>query len=188
MSPLRATFLAIFLSSVAALAAEDAAAPRSTSLAQEKGYLLSDSGQWRTRNRDFEPGTEQPKEFGLNYRWGPHRKHIVGELIGIGESGGTAVYATVYFTFNPVSQQVHADLVSWDGTLGPAIDRRIDANHRVIEGVFYKPDGTVTSNRHTFELIDSHSYISRSYDLNDEGAWELKREETWRQLRKEESN
>ena len=163
------------------IALQDAAVPNP--LEVEKGYLLSGSGKWRAPNPDYEPGGQQPKQFGINYRWGPHKKHIIGEIIGVvDEEKGKAVYASVYIMYNPVTEDIDVNLVGWDGAYGPAKERRIDDKNRIVEALLFQPNGVVKANRHTYELIDENTYIIRVLEPNDEGTWTRVREETWRQL------
>ena len=183
-APIRYSLIMLVWLALSPFPAPAQAEPASNPLETEKGYLLTESGQWRTANPDYEPDSDQPRDFGINYRWGPHRKHIIGEIVGISEKG-TAVYASVYIFFNPVTAKIHIDLIGWDGTFGPAEERRIDATHRVVEALLYQPNGTVQANRHTYELIDSDTYIIRVFEPDQSGRWVLKKEETWRQLASE---
>jgi hypothetical protein len=152
-----------------------------TSLEVEKGYFLSGSGNWRTPNPAYKPGSDEPREFGLEYRWGPHRQSILGEIVGVGPKG-RAVYASLFYVFNPVTHRVMVSMASWDGTVGPAEERRVDDRTRVIDALLYKPDGTVTPSLHVFELLSPDEYRLIQQEWKRGEGWVEVRNETWRQI------
>lgn len=72
-------------------------------LASQVGHLLTGSGRWRASNPEYEPGSDEPVQYAMNYRWGPYRRHVVAEIVSIYEGGKREKDWSLYTTHNPVT-------------------------------------------------------------------------------------
>lgn len=150
------------------------------------GAML-EGGEWRTPNPGFSDPETTPREFALRWRWGPHHQHIQGDLLGIfdREDGDAEVlYWTLYLMHNPVTDEVTALQVGWDGSIATGPVSLTADGHVVLNQLLYNADGTVKAIRHQ-EIMeeDGNRYRSNVFERGDGGDWVLKREWTW--VRKE---
>ncbi len=143
---------------------------------------LIDGGEWRTPNPD-RADENQPDSFALRYEWGPHRRHMVGELVGIfAERGGEREvrYWTLYMFYNPASREARAMQVGWNGAIADGV-AFVDADGRVvIEQTLQAPDGSTSEIRHV-ETFDAsgESYRAEVFGRDADGEWQPMREWLW---------
>ncbi len=155
-------------------------------LASHMAHMMEGSGDWRTPNPDHDPKNKKsPVEFSVQWKWGPNKKHIVGELTGVFENGTTAQYQSMYTIYNPVTQRVIMQQVGWNGTymLGDASVRMVPLSIGDSENVdmtAYAPDGTAKHTRHKATIVDRNTHQIDLYEKDENGVWLLKREWTWR--------
>lgn len=153
-----------------------------TALGEHVGFLMTGSGQWRSPNPAYQPGKDIEQFYGMNYRWGPNRQHIVGEIVSYFDDGRERKEWTLFITHNPVTgiaylEQTGAGGVYFRGELGTAANGRHSQT-----GLIYMPNGTVKSVRDEIEIIDDSSYISHVFERDEKGTWTQVREWTWRQV------
>ena len=173
--------------SAAAGAAEPEKTRTQTAIENAAGPLMDDV-EWRTPNPDFSDPATTPKDYAVRFRWGPYKQHIVGELVGVYETAKgpkEAQYWSFMTYHNPVTDEVTAMQISWDGSLGVGpVTRRADGA-TVIEQIFYNADGAMKFVRHEeFIAKGADSYESKVYERDETGAWKLKREWTWTRVKK----
>ncbi|NNF60436.1 MAG: hypothetical protein HKN06_03790 [Gammaproteobacteria bacterium] len=147
-------------------------------LERQVGHLLAGSGRWRAPNPDFSPGSGTEKFYGMNYRWGPHRQHVIGEIVSIYEDGRQTKDWSKYIIFNPVTEKVYMQQtgsrgVYFEGELGEQDGRKVHA------GLIYIPNGTLKSVRDEIEIIDDNTFVSHVFERDASGGWTKKRQWTW---------
>jgi hypothetical protein len=166
------------------LANTDEGATRTQAVMEEVWGAMVEAGEWRTRNPDFSDARTTPEEFALRWRWGPHRQHVVGELLGVfdtAEGEKTALYWSLYAWHNPVTGEVTALQIGWDGSMAVGPMRRADDGRILVDQILYGSDGTSKALRHEEVLHpDGDAYDSNVYEQDDAGEWELKRRWVWR--------
>lgn len=148
-------------------------------IAEHAGFLLAGSGRWRAPNPDYTTGSEDEQFYGMNYRWGPHRQHVVGEIVSIYADGREAMDWSLFMTWNPVTgqavlEQTGANGVYFRGELGKTKDGR----HKQ-QGLIYLPNGEVKSVRDEIEVLDSRRYRSHVFERDQNGGWKKVRVWTW---------
>ena len=92
-------------------------------------HLLSGSGQWRAPNPDYQEGGKAPKQYALNYRWGPHRQHVIGEIVSIyadDQQERQEKDWSLYITHNPVTGR---DVVGANRPCRAVLSRRAGSGH-----------------------------------------------------------
>ena len=179
-------FAAISISAVAPVNAQDASeAP--PFLDPYVGDNIR-GGEWRSSNPDYEPGSDQPAEYGLRYDWGPYKQHMTGELLGIypsDEGEKEILYWTLYAFWNPVTKVVTALQINWNGSTGDGTMSLGENGEVIIEQIFFGIDGSETHMRHVeFMAPDKQSFLSVVHEKDDKGEWVLKDEWTWKQTAK----
>lgn len=151
----------------------------SEALAEHVGFLMKGSSRWRSPNPDYEPGGEAPQYYGMNYRLGPHGRHVQAEIMSLFADGREQREWWIYITHNPVTgqswmEQTGANGVYFRGELG-----KLENGRHVHAGVVYMPNGTARSVRDEIEMIDESSYRSHVFERTADGAWQKAREWTW---------
>jgi len=149
------------------------------------GHMLEGSGHWRTPNEDFDPGDPNGFErFGADFRLSEDRSHVIAEITGHTADNRRAVFWTIYFFYNPVTEEVISAQVSWNGTYlegREAIDpdgvgfgevQRSDQIH-------YNPDGTMSIQRHDIVPVDTNTHTTQTYTRGDDGSWQPENYRTW---------
>jgi len=149
-------------------------------------HHLTGSARWRSPNPAFRPGDERrPQEFGVSWRWGANRQHLIGEVTGHYADGRTAQYHTIYVFYDPVSKQVLTQQIGWDGsylsgssqlraqTLAPGQTETIDMTVRPMQG-------DPSENRHEVTPLDAESLLTRVYVRSPGEEWRLESTSTWR--------
>ena len=174
------TLLTVFLHP--GLAADDAPASRTHSALTVLFGQLIDGGEWRTPNPDYDDANDAAKEYILRYRWGPHRQHMVGELLGHFEAAGgptEILFWSLYAIHNPVTDEVRVSQVGSNGALAtgriwPAGDKH------VIEQILYAPEGSMKALRHEEAFAtDGESFTSQVFERDDRGGWKKVRDWVW---------
>jgi len=150
-------------------------------IARDVAHLLSGSGQWRAPNPDYVPDGTMPKEFGMNYRWGPHGQHVVAEIISIYADGRQGRDWLLYIIHNPVlgvttlEQTGNAGLY-FRGQMGEAGE-----GEHVETGLIYFDNGKVKSVRDRNVMLDEDTRLARVDERDETGAWRQVRDWTWKQ-------
>ena len=119
----------------------------------------------------------------MHYRWGPHRNHVICEIVGIHEDGREETAFTLYFFYFPVTEEVTqvqsgARGLYFEGTL----DLTDDGRH-FQGGLIFWPNGTIKSVRDEVVVIDRDTYVSHVFERDEEGGWVQVREWTWKQVK-----
>ncbi len=144
------------------------------------GYALTGSGQWRAPNPEYEPGSDKPKDWGMHYRWGTHKKHVICEIVGVYADGREETAFTLYFFYNPVTEEVTQ---VQSGVRGLFFEGRVDVaedGRHYQGGLIYFPNGTIKSVRDEVVVVDSNTYISHVFERDEDGDWVQVREWTWK--------
>lgn len=156
------------------------AAPTPGALAQSAGFLVEGDGRWRAENPDYDPDGDAGRYYGMNFRWGPHGQHIVGEIISIFDDGTTEKHWSLYLTYNPVT---HTAILEQTGASGVYFrgEMRVDGDDRRTQtGLVYLPNGNARSVRDEIDIVDDRTYVSRVFERDEAGGWRLARTWTWR--------
>lgn len=175
----------VWLAAAFGVEAAQGANPEPTPLEIHMGHLLHGSGEWRTPNEDYNP--EDPNgiaQYGADYRLAADRSHVIAEVTGVTEDGRRAVFWTIYFFYNPVTEEVVSAQIGWNGTLlegreafdadGVAFGetQRFDQLH-------FNFDGTVSISRHDLVPLDATTHTTQTYSRGEEGRWEPQNFRTW---------
>jgi hypothetical protein len=181
------TLLGVFVIFVSAggyaLAQDDT--PRNSPLEIHLGHMLEGSGQWRTPNHDRDPGDPNGFEtFGADFRLSENRSHVIAEITGNTANGRRAVFWTIYFFYNPVTEEVISAQVSWNGTYLEGRES-VDPDgvdygevHRS-DQIHYNPDGTMSIQRHDIMPLDANTHTTQTYTRGDDGSWQPENFRTW---------
>lgn len=150
-------------------------------LAPHVAHLLSGSGRWRADNPDYESNGDEPRQYGMNYRWGPHRQHVVAEIVSLYDDGRQEKEWSLYITHNPVTggtalEQTGRVGLYFRGELGTEA-----SGHHVENGLIYLPNGMVKSVRDRNVMLDADTRRAHVYERDASGGWKQVREWTWRQ-------
>jgi len=149
------------------------------------GHMLAGSGQWRTPNEDY--NAEDPNgfsHFGADYRLSDDGSHVISEIVGIARENRRAVFWTIYFFYNPVTEEVVSTQVSWNGTYleghEPARTEGLQfgETHRS-DQIHYNPDGTMSIQRHEIIPVDAITHTTQTYDRDESGSWRPLNFRTW---------
>ncbi|WP_425410926.1 hypothetical protein [Hyphococcus sp.] len=144
--------------------------------------------EWLTPNPDYEPGGQQPKDWGVRYRWGPYKQHVTGELFGVflpsdDSSGGETrevQYWTLYAFYNPVTKMGSALQVNWTGSFADGDMYLDDTGRLVMDQTFFGVDGSAKEVRHLFVMDESgESHSADVYEKNESGEWVKMRDWVW---------
>lgn len=160
---------------------EAASAPRSAFDAYAR-YLAAGSGQWRAPNPDYEPDSGEPAQFGMHYRWGPHRQHLAGEIVSVYPDGRVSKDWSLYLTRNPVTDEIVLEQTGKRGVYFRGELRKSGDGEYHEYGLIYLPNGTVKSVHDRVEIVDADTRVSHVYDRADDGRWRKVREWTWRRV------
>ena len=146
------------------------------------GHFLTGSGEWRAPNPDFKRGGPEPEQFGINYKWGPYKQHVIAEIISIYEGGRVEKDWSLYFIANPVTEKAYIFQTGKSGVYFQG-EMGTDENGRHTQtGLIYIPNGTVISVRDETDSIDDNTHVSHVFERDETGGWKKVREWTWRQL------
>lgn len=157
------------------------AATTTPAIAPHVAHLLSGSGRWRAANPEYEPGGKAPKQYGMNYRWGPHKQHVIAEIVSLHADGRQEKDWSLYITHNPVTgitalEQTGRSGVYFRGEMSTDAD-----GHHVENGLVHIPNGTVKSVRDRNVMLDPNTRVANVYERDENGRWRKAREWTWRQ-------
>ena len=144
--------------------------------------LVAGSGQWRADNPDYTPGTDSPIEFGMNYRWGPHKQHIVAEIISIYDDERIEKDWSLYITHNPVLQTTTMEQTGGNGVYFRGELDLPEGNAQVENGLVFLPNGMIRSVRDRHIYIDERTRNAQVFERDAQGNWEIMREWVWRRL------
>lgn len=157
----------------------------STTLLEEFAGILVAGGEWRSPNPDYRNEPAAPSHFALRYRWGPGRRQVIGELVGVfAKSEETPVYWTIYSYLDPLTNalevlQIGAGGAVAKGRMTMGVDGR-----RVIDQVFVGTDGSSRSVRHVDTFDESGDrFRSDVMEKDENGNWQKVREWTWMRAR-----
>lgn len=160
-------------------------APQRSPLEIHLAHMLEGSGQWRTPNDDYDP--ENPNAFvtfGADFRLSEDRSHVIAEITGNTADDRRAVFWTIYFFYNPVTEEVISAQVSWNGTYlagREAVDPDgvgYGETHRS-DQIHYNPDGTMSIQRHDIVPLDANTHTTQTYTRGDDGRWRPENFRTW---------
>ncbi|GJL97629.1 MAG: hypothetical protein DHS20C06_14460 [Hyphobacterium sp.] len=148
-------------------------------------HMLEGSGQWRTPNEDMDPDDPNGFEsFGADFRLSDDRSHVIAEITGNTTDGRRAVFWTIYFFYNPVTEDVISAQVSWNGTYLEGRES-VDPDgvgygeiHRS-DQIHYNPDGTMSIQRHDIMPLDANTHTTQTYSRGDDGSWQPDNFRTW---------
>ena len=180
---LRQSVLVLALALFGLAHADEAPTTRTQQTLTELFGRLIDGGEWRTPNPNHDGTASSPSAFVLRYRWGPHRQHMIGELLGAFEDANgerETLYWSLYAIHNPVTDDVLVSQIGANGALASGrIVEAADGKH-VIEQILFGPDGSMRAVRHeeTF-AADGKSYTSDVFERDENGAWEEVRNWVW---------
>lgn len=181
-SPTRSLLTAGLLLFASAFADQETTTATHEKLDAFFGQLVA-GGEWRTPNPDYDPGEDTAREYVLRYRWGPHRQHMNGTLLGYfpGPDGGREeLIWSLYAFHNPVTGDVLVNQIGANGALASGrAELAADGKH-VIEQILYGPDGSMLALRHeeTF-AADGGSYRSDVFERGSDGGWQKRRDWIW---------
>ncbi len=154
-------------------------------------HWISGSGQWRAPNPSYQPGStprtrEWVREFGVNWRWGPNRQHLLGEIVAIPEDGDPMITGVLYAFYNPVTEKVVEIQVARNGILQFSEDRARKeptpyGAPEIGDSLEYFPNGGVSILRHVNRFLDANTQLSVSQKRNEEGQWSDQNEWRWTQ-------
>lgn len=155
-------------------------------LLRDVGYLLSGSGRWRTDNINYEEGGDMPRQFDMNYRWGPYGRHVIGEIVSIYADGRMEKDWTQFITHNPVTGQSYMEQTGGKGVYFRGELSHGENGHHIQKGLIYMPSGRVKPVRDEDELIDENTRFTHVYERDESGEWDKVRLWKWRQLQEQE--
>ncbi len=183
--PLRNRFL--FGVAAAVIAAAAVAGGRAAAQDEAPGPLerhmqriLTGDGQWRTPNPDYEPGESRPREYGLRFRLSEDKSHATGELTGRYDDGREVVYFSMIALYNPVTEKVITQQIGWNGAYHRGEIPVQAGDRQVIDMIEYSPNGAIKLGRHQMHFRSDDVHDGDSYVLDDNGAWTLRAQWTWR--------
>jgi hypothetical protein len=186
MTRLLATLAGLCLFLITQMPAVWAQQSQNEALGTHMSHLLHGSAQWRTPNPDHdESNPNSPSQFGVNWVWGPHGQHLLGEVTGVYADGREVRYHSMYAFYNPVTGRVVTQQVGWDGTFS-AGDQFLQTVPLIagdttnVDMIEYSADGTAKITRHRAEIIDAETHRMDVYERNETGEWTLLREWVWR--------
>ncbi len=151
----------------------------------ELAYFLNGEGQWRAPNPDYEPGKDEDKVYGMNYRVGAEGRHIIMDIVAVDGNNDTKNNYTLVLVKNPVTNEIlmlqtGAGGVFFRGRHTPLASRQYQH-----DGLVYLPNGIVKYVRDIIEIQDQHAYVLKAYERNSEGMFEQIREWKWQLQRGE---
>ena len=151
-------------------------------LDQRFGILIG-AREWRTPNPAFVEGSGDPTAFVLRYRWGPHRQHVVGELLGTFEQSGETreeLFWSLYAVRNPVTSQIVVSQIGVDGSLAEGTLRHLPSGGHALVQTLFAADGSTKSIRHEEHIAeDQQSFHSYVFERDERGTWQPVREWRW---------
>lgn len=164
-------------------AADDGPSAEPQSKIERLFGVLIEGAEWRTPNPGYDASQKSPKEYVLRYRWGPHKQHMIGELLGHFETPDgpqETLFWSLYAIHNPVTDEVQVSQIGADGALA-AGEARLDGDDKhVIEQTLYATDGSTLALRHEETLAaDGTSYTSNVFERNAAGDWTKARDWVW---------
>lgn len=146
------------------------------------GFLLAGSGKWRAPNPDYDPEGEEEQFYGMNYSWGPHRRHVIGEIVSIFADGRSERDWSFYITHNPVTGTTHMDQTGARGVYFRGEFETLDEISHAQQGLIYMPNGTVKSVRDEVKIIDDNTYEAHVFERGADGSWKKVRQWTWSRM------
>lgn len=165
--------------------AQQVAADARPPLERHLAHLLTGSGQWRTPNEDYDP--EDPNgmsHYGADYRMSGDGSHAIAEITGVTPDGRRAVFWTIYFFYNPVTEEVVSAQIGWNGTYMEGRQRVHEAalttgGREVFDQLMFARDGTVRITRHELVSTGPDTHTTQTYDRGEGGAWEPRNFRVW---------
>lgn len=148
-------------------------------------HMLQGSGQWRTPADDIDPGDPNAVvQFGSDYTLAPDRSHVIAQIIGLTEDGRRAVYWTIYFFYNPVTDEVVSAQTGWSGAYLEGREPVLEAplasgDAHIFDQTHYLPDGTASVHRHEVVVVDDRTHTTQTYSQTEAGDWEPNNFRTW---------
>ncbi len=139
-------------------------------------------GEWVTANPDYTPEGLQPKEYVVQMSLGADRHHAHGTLSGINADGSRHVFWTLLMLYNPVSDKIVYQQVSWQGAYMHGEMAVPEGDHEILDTVLYLPDGSQQRMRHETRFINDdlrhtqvHRWDESSAEWRPARAWEWRR-------------
>jgi hypothetical protein len=158
-------------------------------LAVHMKHWIEGSGQWRSPNPSYDELAEPRtlgwvKEFGVNWKWGPNKQHLVGDIVAISADGEIISSSVMYAFYNPVTEKVINVQVARNGDFSIADDQVREqptpyGDPEVSDGIHFSPNGSMNILRHSNVFVDPNIQLSDVYERNDEGKWEQTRQWRW---------
>ncbi|NNF66083.1 MAG: hypothetical protein HKM98_01090 [Gammaproteobacteria bacterium] len=148
-------------------------------LDKHAGFLLAGSGRWRAPNPAYASGGDMESAYEMAFRPGPHGQHIIGEIVSVYADGREQKDWSMYFTYNPVTQQVMQEQTGASGVYFLGELDKLDNGRHTQSGTVFLPNGQARSVRDEVEIIDASHYISHVFERAGDGSWQKKREWTW---------
>lgn len=165
---------------------------RAHPLAIHMNQWLVGSREWTTPNPDF--NAEHPAdfaEFRVRWDWGPLKQQLHGKLFGVRADGSSALFWTLYSTFNPATRTVVYQQIGWSGAYihgeHPARSEPVEFGEvEVLEATLYGADGTSKLTRHDNVFQADGTHHANVYERDDAGEWQLANQWDWKLVAPEE--
>jgi len=164
-------------------------------LAIHMKHWISGSGQWRAPNAQYDASAEEMtigwiKEFGVNWKWGPYKQHLIGEIIAITADGQVLPSSIMYAFYNPITEEVLQVQVAKNGILSLTDEQaRLEPTRygepEVADSLDFLINGEVEVLRHSNVFVDKSTQLSNVYERDENGDWQLSREWRWTQIAEE---
>ncbi len=137
-------------------------------------------GRWIADNTPFKSDGEPYDAYGMEYEKGIGGKSVRGRLFGLIDGKEVATFWEFHTVWRPSDNRVIAYQFGGDGTFaeGPLI--ATGEHTQRMEQVFYSPGGQHWASGHETEEAADGVFITRSFDIGEDGSWAIGRAYTWR--------
>lgn len=165
------------------VAALSAAEPGTSLFVERMEYWMRDGGEWRCPNPDYQPGTEQPREYGYRFQWALHQRAVTLEIFGEFDGGrGRVTFWHNLAAWHPGEKRIVMTHLGVGGAILYGHEEMPDPDSRehVFRGV--APDGSEYRFRDIAKITGPDTHESVSFRWQD-GGWVEQRKLVWQRVR-----
>lgn len=144
-------------------------------------YLSRDGGRWRAPNSAFQPGSPQPKFWGLEFRWVANKAAVHSRILGIRENGSVEEFWAMFNAWDPGKNKgIHIQVHNGGGYVDGEFETlKPDFSQITLHG--RNPDGAKFVLRETMRLLSPDGVETSSAYLAD-GKWQMPNRTTWKRV------
>ncbi|MEQ8763533.1 MAG: hypothetical protein RL885_06380 [Planctomycetota bacterium] len=149
-------------------------------LQEHMEFLAKDGGLWITDNSTYRSEQEPFDQYGIQWRYGIGEKTLHGELFGLKDGEKVATFWELLSYWDPEAKVVRHLQFGGDGTVARGTAEALEDRGEKSDETFVSPDGSKRRVGHESTYGEHGTYLTQSFDIDEEGQWTKRRLYTWK--------